>query len=83
MGAEQRILWMKVKQSLATSRRTRHGHCSSSQDQDIDSCGLNHVSWSSRQLAVSQWVLSQRNYLFIKEEEKKTAYWLNIKNSKK
>jgi len=46
------------------------------------SCGLNHVSWSSPQLAVSQWVLSQRNYLFIKEEEKKTAYWLNFKNKK-
>jgi hypothetical protein len=44
MGAEQRILRMKVKQSLATSRRTRHGHCSSSQDRVIDSCGLNHVS---------------------------------------
>ena len=70
MGAEQRILRMKVKQSLATSRRTRHGHCSSSQDRVIDSCGLNHVSWSSPQLAVSQWVLSQRNYLFIKRRRK-------------
>jgi hypothetical protein len=89
MGAEQILLRMKAKQSVATSRRTRHGHRSSSQDRGLGSCGLKHVSCPSLQLVVSHWMghhltLSQRNSLFTKKEKKKkTAYWLNFKNSKK